>query len=358
MKWMLGVAIFSALLGVRSADIDPKEPISLDLKDAKLVDVIQTLGAMANLPVSIAEGIGGTVTVQLHDVPFQKALEQIGVDAGISLRVEGGRLVATVGGKAPSTAPLLPAVFRSLPRVPLSEYSWRASDLPPIFVRTRWNRESGICSRVEYGPPVAVPLGRGSEPLVLTHFAFEPVSKTRYVAVDGPARHVLSMTQGGRSTFDQRSEAGLLNIALSGEASGRCFEPEPAERLRAQVTFRIEVSQQGDEGDIVVMAPRMSLLAGGNFSGQSGQSGPRQERAFILHGYVSRAGDAVAVVLTATAHWTDPEDGREYVLAQTAASREFHPLRTSGVVAARLPKGAATEFPLEVRVFADDASLR
>jgi type II secretory pathway component HofQ len=53
------------------------EPISLDLKDADLVDVCLSFAKIARANVVVDPGVRGTVTVRLRDVPWAQALELI-----------------------------------------------------------------------------------------------------------------------------------------------------------------------------------------------------------------------------------------------------------------------------------------
>jgi type IV pilus assembly protein PilQ len=53
------------------------EPISLNLKDADLKDVIRTFAALTGLNIAIDPGVGGSVTVDFNDVPWDQALEII-----------------------------------------------------------------------------------------------------------------------------------------------------------------------------------------------------------------------------------------------------------------------------------------
>jgi type II secretory pathway component GspD/PulD (secretin) len=53
------------------------EPISLDLKDADLRDVLLTFSKLARLNVVIDPDVRGSVTVRLENVPWDQALEVI-----------------------------------------------------------------------------------------------------------------------------------------------------------------------------------------------------------------------------------------------------------------------------------------
>jgi len=53
------------------------EPISLSLRDADLVETIRSLARIGEVNVVIQPGVSGRVTVELHDVPWDQALDVI-----------------------------------------------------------------------------------------------------------------------------------------------------------------------------------------------------------------------------------------------------------------------------------------
>ena len=53
------------------------EPISLSLKDADVRDVLKTFTALTQLNIIVDPGVGGSVTVELRDVPWDQALDLI-----------------------------------------------------------------------------------------------------------------------------------------------------------------------------------------------------------------------------------------------------------------------------------------
>ncbi len=53
------------------------EPISLQLKDADIKDVLRTFAALTNLNIVVDPGVSGSVTVELHNVPWDQALDLI-----------------------------------------------------------------------------------------------------------------------------------------------------------------------------------------------------------------------------------------------------------------------------------------
>jgi type IV pilus assembly protein PilQ len=76
----------------KSADPEPRyvgEPISLDLKDADLKDVIRTFAELTKVNIAVDPDVRGSVTVQLHDVPWDQALELILTMNGLGYVLEG-----------------------------------------------------------------------------------------------------------------------------------------------------------------------------------------------------------------------------------------------------------------------------
>jgi type IV pilus assembly protein PilQ len=68
------------------------ETISLDLKDADIKDVLRTFGKLARINIAIDPDVRGSVTVRLHDVPWDQALEIILRINGLGSVLEGNIL--------------------------------------------------------------------------------------------------------------------------------------------------------------------------------------------------------------------------------------------------------------------------
>jgi len=68
------------------------ETISLDLKDADLKDVLRTFAQLSRLNIAIDPEVKGTVTVRLHDVPWDQALDVILQVNGLGYVLEGNVL--------------------------------------------------------------------------------------------------------------------------------------------------------------------------------------------------------------------------------------------------------------------------
>lgn len=65
------------------------EPISLELKDGDILDVLRSFAKISGLNVVVQPGVRGTVTVQLENVPWDQALDQILKINGLGYELEG-----------------------------------------------------------------------------------------------------------------------------------------------------------------------------------------------------------------------------------------------------------------------------
>ncbi len=68
------------------------EPISLDLKDVDLKDVLRTFAELTKLNIAIDPDVRGSVTLRLHDVPWDQALDVILKINGLGYVLEGNIL--------------------------------------------------------------------------------------------------------------------------------------------------------------------------------------------------------------------------------------------------------------------------
>jgi type II secretory pathway component HofQ len=77
----------------------PGELISLDLKDADLKDVLRTFAELAKVNIAIDPEVSGSVTVRLHDVSWDQALDVILRTNGLGYVLEGNVLRVGRPGK-------------------------------------------------------------------------------------------------------------------------------------------------------------------------------------------------------------------------------------------------------------------
>ena len=68
------------------------DPINLDLKDADLRDVLNTLGKLTGFEMRIDESVQGKVSVNWQNVPWDEALDSILKDNGLTYRIEGSTI--------------------------------------------------------------------------------------------------------------------------------------------------------------------------------------------------------------------------------------------------------------------------
>jgi len=64
-------------------------PVSLDLKDADLVDVCLSFSKIARINVVVDPGVRGSVTVRLRGVPWDQALDLILRMNGYAMQRDG-----------------------------------------------------------------------------------------------------------------------------------------------------------------------------------------------------------------------------------------------------------------------------
>ena len=64
-------------------------PISMDLREADLADVMKTFSKITGLEIAMEPGITGKVTIHLTDVPWDQALEMIVEQNKLRMKIEG-----------------------------------------------------------------------------------------------------------------------------------------------------------------------------------------------------------------------------------------------------------------------------
>jgi beta-lactamase regulating signal transducer with metallopeptidase domain len=71
------------------------QPISLDLKDADLRDVIGTFGKITGLEMRIDDSVQGKVSVNWHNVPWDQAFDSLLKDNGLTYRIESKTIIVS-----------------------------------------------------------------------------------------------------------------------------------------------------------------------------------------------------------------------------------------------------------------------
>lgn len=136
MKLFLLACLFCLLTPVRW--VLAAAPVSLSVKEAPVKDVLQSLAQLADRNLVVDPDLSGTVSLELHEIPFEQALTIVTRSRGLECREEGGTL--WVG-----TPEKLDARFGRLSLHPLEYISAKeaAETLKPLFTSPlAWDRES------------------------------------------------------------------------------------------------------------------------------------------------------------------------------------------------------------------------
>src|ERR1051325_10659172 len=120
------------LSGTRTLSGGPRvftgEPISLNLKDADLKDVLRTFAELTGLNMAIDPGVGGSVTVDFQDVPWDQALDIILRQNSLTFVIEGNVMrIGTVDRLAAETAAQRRLAEEERLNVPLTTLSFKLS---------------------------------------------------------------------------------------------------------------------------------------------------------------------------------------------------------------------------------------
>ncbi|HVR29254.1 MAG TPA: secretin and TonB N-terminal domain-containing protein [Thermoanaerobaculia bacterium] len=67
----------------------PSETISLSVRNADLVEVVRSLAKISGLNLIVDPAVRGTVTAELHDVPWHRALAVILRTQGLGMEIDG-----------------------------------------------------------------------------------------------------------------------------------------------------------------------------------------------------------------------------------------------------------------------------
>ena len=71
------------------------DPITLNLKEANLRDVIMTFSKLTGLEMRFETPVEGKVTVSWHNVPWDEAFDSLLRENGLKYRIEGQTAVIT-----------------------------------------------------------------------------------------------------------------------------------------------------------------------------------------------------------------------------------------------------------------------
>ncbi|MEO8378304.1 MAG: type IV pilus secretin PilQ [Acidobacteriota bacterium] len=120
------------LSGARTLSAGPRvfngEPLSLNLKDADIRDVLRTFADLTGLNMAIDPGVSGSVTVDFVDVPWDQALDIILRQNSLTYTLEGNVMrIGTVERIAAETAASRRLAEEERLNVPLATLSFKLS---------------------------------------------------------------------------------------------------------------------------------------------------------------------------------------------------------------------------------------
>ena len=161
------------------------EPISLNLKDADIKDVLRTFAQLTGLNMAIDPGITGSVTVDFVDVPWDQALDIILRQNGLSYVLEGNVMrIGTLGRLAAEAQATRALQEEEKLNVPLTTVSFKLS----------YARASDVMSLLSQ---IASPRGRlivdtRTNQLIITEIpGYLQTMRNLIDSVDVPTRQVL-----------------------------------------------------------------------------------------------------------------------------------------------------------------------
>jgi type IV pilus assembly protein PilQ len=113
------------------------EPISLNLKDADIKDVLRTFAQLTGLNIAVDPGVGGVVTVDFVDVPWDQALDLILRQNNLTFTLEGNVMrIGTLDRIAAETVAARRLEEEERLRVPLTTLSFKLSYARAADVQT------------------------------------------------------------------------------------------------------------------------------------------------------------------------------------------------------------------------------
>lgn len=71
------------------------QPISLELSNADIRDVMRSFAQVTGLDIEVAPDVTGTVNVNIRDMPWDQALEQILRENGLTWSLEGNKMLVS-----------------------------------------------------------------------------------------------------------------------------------------------------------------------------------------------------------------------------------------------------------------------
>ena len=161
------------------------EPISLNLKDADIKDVLRTFAQLTGLNVAIDPGVTGSVTVDFVDVPWDQALDIILRQNGLSYVLEGNVMrIGTLGRLAAEATATRELQEQERLNVPLTTVSFKLS-------YARASDVQGLLTQIASPRGHIIVDGRTNQLIITEIPTFLQTMRNLIESVDVPTRQVL-----------------------------------------------------------------------------------------------------------------------------------------------------------------------
>lgn len=231
-----GAALAQALSG--------RAAIDMEFDDAPVVQVVQSVAAMAGLNVLIDPAVSGRITVSLRQVDLEEALDLIMAVAGLQYELRGNTLVVTAGEAPAAAVDRGRLVVHALQHAPLERARELVAALYPriaavadaqagalILQGPSRDVESALEFLAEYDRPQGVSLSYRREPVETVLWELSALAGWNLV-IDGELSETITARLDGMPYEDalaQVAAAAGLDYQLVGNVltvrSGRTEEP-------------------------------------------------------------------------------------------------------------------------------------
>src|SRR5436190_11733574 len=232
------------------------EPISLNLKDADLKDVLRTFAELTGLNMAIDPGVGGSVTVDFQDVPWDQALDIILRQNGLTFILEGNVLrIGTIDRIAAETAAQRRLADEERLNVPLTTLSFKLSYARATEVQALLRDLASPRARI-------IVDGRTNQLIISEIPAYLQTMQNLLTTIDIPTRQVMIEARIVESTRTFVQQWGFnwgfngdLDPAL-GPGTGLVFQTRVNFTTTVQyidATLQLQVTPQITEAGTVIM---------------------------------------------------------------------------------------------------------
>jgi hypothetical protein len=310
------------------------EKITISLRDADLVQVLERLATLLGKTLILQPGIEGKVSLDVRETPVSEVLASLQASHGLLVRLEGDRMYVKKPADKPRAGTERPD-DEALDRELLSDASLLrrpAADKPKRFDGAFEFRAGGAASAWQIGGSLGtVTLPGCAAPVRVVLFpgdVFDGVPRVAFAPVRAGDTLARIVAPGGTVRLPDCSAPLVLRALDSGEGSSRAVPVSPA----GQYGLTARVLDAGADGDRALSEAHL-VLAGGEAgtikSGdrRTGASGAILNQLVLMNAGILNAGDDDAVVACSVSVTRDVEPARGEPLVTIRIARADESLR-------------------------------